>query len=145
MVMTKSATNITIYYSLFSVLSTVVNINIQMFFILTYKGLYSVEVSIFIGTLAGLLLYYFFEKCYIFSFQSTNIKLNGLLFYFNSFMGVFTTVIFWETEDVFYLIFIGDLMLYVGGVLGLVIGCYINDQLNKHFVFIDRFVKVVAI
>lgn len=67
--MTKSATNISIYYSLFAGLSTVVNINIQMFFILTYKGLYLVEVSILIGTLAGLLLYYFFEKCYIFFFN----------------------------------------------------------------------------
>ena len=143
--MTKSATNITIYYSLFAGLSTVVNINIQMFFILTYRGLYSVEVYIFIGTLVGLLLCYFLEKCYIFSFQSTNIKLNGLLFCFNNFMGVFTTVIFWETEDVFYLIFTSDLMLCLGGVLGLAIGCNIDDQLNNHFVFIDRFAKVVAI
>ena len=59
-------------------------------------------------------------------------------------MGVFTSAIFWGTEYAFHLIFAGDFMRYVGGVLGLTIGYYVKYQLDKRFVFIDRSEKAVA-
>jgi putative flippase GtrA len=143
--MTKSATKIAALYSLFASLSTVVNIGSQMLSMLIYSGVYTVEISIFIGTLAGLPLRYFLEKRYIFSFQSKNIKHDGQLFVLYSFMGVFTTAIFWGTEYAFHLIFADDFMRYAGGVLGLTIGYYVKYQLDKRFVFIDRSKKAVAI
>jgi putative flippase GtrA len=143
--MTKSATKIAVLYSLFAGLSTLVNISSQILSMLIYSGIYAVEISIFVGTLAGLPLRYFLEKRYIFSFQSKNIKHDGQLFILYSFMGVFTTVIFWGTEYAFHLIFISDAMRYIGGVLGLTIGYYVKYQLDKRFVFIDRSEKAVAI
>jgi putative flippase GtrA len=143
--MTKSATKIAVLYSLFAGLSTGVNIGSQMLSMLIYNGVYSVEISIFIGTLAGLPLRYFLEKRYIFSFQSKNIKHDGRLFILYSFMGVFTTAIFWGTEYTFHLIFMTDVMRYIGGVLGLSIGYYIKYQLDKRFVFVDKSIKVVAV
>lgn len=143
--MTKSATKIAVLYSLFAGLSTLVNISSQILSMLIYSGIYAVEISIFVGTLAGLPLRYFLEKRYIFSFQSKNIKHDGQLFILYSFMGVFTTVIFWGTEYAFHLIFITDAMRYIGGVLGLTIGYYVKYQLDKRFVFIDRSEKAVAI
>jgi hypothetical protein len=143
--MTKSATKIAVLYRLFAGLSTLVNIGSQMLSMLIYSGIYAVEISIFIGTLAGLPLRYFLEKRYIFSFQSKSIKHDGQLVILYSFMGIFTTVIFWGTEYVFHLIFADDFMRFVGGVLGLTIGYYIKYQLDKHFVFIDRSEKAVAI
>jgi putative flippase GtrA len=143
--MTKSATKIAVFYSLFAGLSTVVNISSQMLSMLIYSGIYAVEISIFVGTLAGLPLRYFLEKRYIFSFQSKNIKHDGQLFILYSFMGVFTTAIFWGTEYAFHLIFTTDLMRYIGGALGLTIGYYVKYQLDKRFVFIDRSAKAVAI
>lgn len=143
--MTKSATKIAVFYSLFASLSTVVNIGSQMLSMLIYSGVYAVEISIFIGTLVGLPLRYFLEKRYIFSFQSKNIKHDGQLFVLYSFMGVFTTAIFWGTEYAFHLIFTTDVMRYIGGVLGLTIGYYVKYQLDKRFVFIDRSEKAVAI
>ena len=143
--MTKSATKIAVLYSLFAGLSTVVNIGSQMLSMLIYGGVYDVEVSIFIGTLAGLPLRYFLEKRYIFSFQSKNIKHDGQLFILYSFMGVFTTAIFWGAEYAFHLIFTTDVMRYIGGVLGLSIGYYIKYQLDKRFVFVNKSTKVVAI
>jgi putative flippase GtrA len=142
--MTRSATKIAVLYSLFAGLSTVVNIGSQMLSMLIYSRDYAVEISIFIGTLAGLPLRYFLEKRYIFSFKSKNIKHDGRLFILYSFMGVFTTAIFWGTEYAFHLIFTKDLMRYIGGVLGLSIGYYIKYQLDKRFVFIDKSTKVVA-
>ena len=143
--MTKSATKIAALYSLFASLSTVVNIGSQMLSMLIYSGVYTVEISIFIGTLAGLPLRYFLEKRYIFSFQSKNMKHDGRLFILYSFMGVFTTAIFWGTEYTFHLIFTTDVMRYIGGVLGLSIGYYIKYQLDKRFVFVDKSIKEVAV
>ena len=143
--MTKSATKIAVLYSLFAGLSTIVNIGCQMLSMLIYSGAYTVEISIFIGTLAGLPLRYFLEKRYIFSFQSKNIKHDGQLFILYSFMGVFTTAIFWGTEYAFHLIFTTDVMRYIGGVLGLTIGYFIKYQLDKSFVFIDKSSKAVVV
>jgi putative flippase GtrA len=143
--MTKSATKIAVLYSLFAGLSTVVNIGSQMLSMLIYSGAYAVEISIFMGTLAGLPLRYFLEKRYIFSFESKNIKHDGQLFILYSFMGVFTTAIFWGTEYAFHLIFTTDVMRYIGGVLGLTIGYYIKYQLDKRFVFVNKSTKAVAI
>ena len=112
---------------------------------LIYSGAYAVEISIFIGTLAGLPLRYFLEKRYIFSFESKNIKHDGQLFILYSFMGVFTTAFFWGTEYAFHLIFTTDVMRYIGGVLGLTIGYYIKYQLDKRFVFVNKSIKAVAI
>ena len=132
-------------YSLFAGLSTVVNIGSPMLSMLIYSGAYAVEISIFIGTLAGLPLRYFLEKRYIFSFESKNIKHDGQLFILYSFMSVFTTAIFWGTEYAFHLIFTTDVMRYIGGVLGLTIGYYIKYQLDKRFVFVNKSTKAVAI
>ena len=143
--MTKSATKIVVLYGLFAGLSTVVNIGSQMLSMLIYSGAYAVEISLFIGTLAGLPLRYFLEKRYIFSFESKNIKHDGQLFILYSFMGVFTTAIFWGTEYAFHLIFTTDVMRYIGGVLGLTIGYYIKYQLDKRFVFVNKSTKAVAI
>ena len=143
--MTKSATKIAVLYSLFAGLSTVVNIGSQMLSMLIYSGVYAVELSIFIGTLAGLPLRYILEKRFIFSFQSKGIKHDSQLFVLYSFMGVFTTAIFWGVEYAFHLIFTTDFMRYVGGVLGLAVGYYIKYQLDKRFVFVDKSRKPVAI
>jgi len=143
--MTKSVTKIAVLYSLFAGLSTVVNIGSQMLSMLIYSGAYAVEISIFIGTLAGLPLRYFLEKRYIFSFESKNIKHDGQLFILYSFMGVFTTAIFWGTEYAFHLIFTTDVMRYMGGVLGLSIGYYIKYQLDKRFVFVNKSTKAVVV
>jgi putative flippase GtrA len=143
--MTKSATKIAVLYSLFAGLSTVVNIGSQMLSMLIYSGVYAVEISILMGTLAGLPLRFFLEKRYIFSFESKNIKHDEQLFILYSFMSVFTTAIFWGTEYAFHLIFTTDVMRYIGGVVGLTIGYYIKYQLDKRFVFVDKSTKVVAI
>ncbi len=142
--MRKSTTKIAALYSLFAGLSTAVNIGSQMLSMLIYSGAYAVEISIFIGTLAGLPLRYFLEKRYIFSFKSKSIKHDGQLFILYSFMGVFTTAIFWGTEYAFHLLFATDVMRYIGGVLGLSIGYYIKYQLDKRFVFIGKAIKAVA-
>jgi putative flippase GtrA len=135
--MAKSAVKIAALYTLFAVLSIVINISSQMLSVWAYKGPFSVETSILVGTAAGLPLRYFLEKRYIFSFTSKNLAHDGKLFVFYSAMGVITTLIFWGTEYVFHLIYDTDLMRYVGGIVGLAIGFYIKYQLDKKYVFVN--------
>ena len=136
--MTLTAVRIAVLYTAFAVLSTVINIGSQMLSIWAFKGPYSVEISILVGTAAGLPLRYFLEKRYIFNFKSQNLKHDGKLFVFYSAMGVITTLIFWGTEYAFHLIYDVDFMRYIGGVIGLAVGFYFKYQLDKKYVFVSR-------
>ena len=108
--MTKTATKIAVLYTLFAVVSTAINIGSQILSIWIYKGPFSIEISILIGTIVGLPLRYVLEKKYIFDFTSENFTHDGKLFVFYSAMGVITTLIFWGTEYAFHLIYDTDLM-----------------------------------
>ena len=140
--MAKKALTIAVLYTLFAAFSTVINIGAQMLSIWVYKGLYAVEISILVGTAAGLPLRYILEKRHIFAFESNNLAHDGRLFVLYSFMGVFTTAIFWGVEDAFQLIYQTDTMRYIGGVIGLAIGFYVKYQLDKKFVFVSGERKV---
>ena len=137
--MAKTAAEISVLYTFFAVLSTIINIGSQILSIWVYKGPYSVEISILVGTAAGLPLRYFLEKRYIFDFTSQNLAHDGKLFIFYSAMGVITTIIFWGTEYAFHLIYDTDLMRYVGGILGLAIGYFVKYQLDKKYVFVKSY------
>ena len=142
--MTKKATRIAIFYTLFAVLSTAINIGSQMLSIWIYKGPLSVEISILFGTAMGLPLRYFLEKRYIFNFTSKNLVHDGRLFVFYSAMGVITTLIFWGTEYAFHLIYDTDFMRYLGGIIGLSIGFYVKYQLDKKYVFVNSTNEAVS-
>ena len=141
--MVKTGANIAVPYTLFAALSTVINICTQMISIKIYKGSYAIELSILLGTATGLPLRYFLEKRYIFAFHSKSIIHDGQLLMLYSFMGIFTTTIFWGGEYAFYLIHNSDTMRYAGGVIGLSIGFYVKYHLDKRFVFVDRAQKVL--
>lgn len=138
----ETATSIAVMYTLFAAFSTVLNIGAQMISILIYTGIYAIELSILIGTAVGLPLRYFLEKKFIFAFKSQNTKHDGQLFILYSFMGIFTTAIFWGVEYTFHLVFGTDFMRYLGGVIGLSIGFYVKYQLDKKYVFVNSLDKV---
>jgi len=140
--MSRQAIKIAVLYTLFAALSTGINIFCQMLSVWIYQGVYKVELSILVGTLSGLPLRYLLEKKYIFQFISKNIQHDGKLFILYSFMGVFTTLIFWLTEYAFHLVFLTDEMRYIGAILGLSVGYYVKYQLDKRFVFIKTGVGI---
>jgi len=142
--MTKTVTRIAVLYTLFAVLSTAINIGSQMLSIWVYKGPFSVEISILVGTAMGLPLRYFLEKRYIFNFSSKNLVHDGKLFIIYSAMGVITTLIFWGMEYAFHLIYDTDFMRYLGGIIGLSIGFYVKYQLDKKYVFVNGTNKAVS-
>ena len=129
-------------YTLFAVLSTLVNLLFQWLSFTVYSGLGSLYVAMFAGTLAGLVAKYILDKKWIFYHTPKDKKDDAKKFILYSFMGVFTTIIFWGTEMAFYYFVPNPNAKYVGAVLGLSIGYVIKYFLDKKYVFIHKEEKV---
>lgn len=125
-------------YAVFAAIATVVNIVSQDIAIRVYTGVFSLYVSIGFGTLTGLLVKYFLDKRYIFSYSTIDMIENGQKFVLYSLMGISTTIIFWGTELGFDFLFGTKSMRYLGGVIGLCFGYWTKYNLDKRFVFVKR-------
>ena len=131
----KGVVRIAVLYAVFAAIATAANIGCQALVIWVYKGPYAVALSILAGTAAGLPIKYVLEKRHIFSFESDNLAHDGRMFALYSFMGVFTTALFWGVEYAFHQAFGTDAMRYLGGAIGLALGYVIKYHLDKRYVF----------
>ena len=134
----KAVARIALLYAAFAVLATAVNLATQALVIWGYPGAYAIELSVLAGTAAGLPVKYVLEKRHIFGFESENLAHDGKLFFMYSFLGVFTTGLFWGVEFAFQAVFGTDLMRYLGGAIGLSLGYIIKYHLDKRFVFVNK-------
>lgn len=134
----KEGARIASLYALFAAVAIAVNIGIQALAVWLYRGPYQVPVSVLLGTAAGLPVKYLLEKRHVFAFHSESLAHDGRMFVLYSFLGVFTTLLFWGIEYAFHAIFRSDGMRYLGGAIGLVLGNVIKYRLDKRFVFIRR-------
>ena len=125
-------------YSLFAVISTLFNLLFQYLSFLVYSDFGSLYVAMFFGTLAGLVAKYILDKKYIFYHTPVDKKDDARKFAIYSFMGVFTTIIFWGTEIAFNTIFESTYAKYIGAIIGLSIGYVIKYFLDKKYVFIHK-------
>jgi putative flippase GtrA len=122
-------------YAVVAAIATAVNIACQALAILLYHGPFDVPISVIVGTAAGLPVKYLLEKRHIFAFQADNWAHDGRLFVMYSFLGIFTTLLFWGIEYLFHAAFRSDGMRYLGGALGLALGSFIKYHLDIRFVF----------
>ena len=127
-----------VLYVIFACIATVVNLVTQEFTGQIYPFAYPLAVSIFAGTLTGLITKYVLDKKYIFAYKTENQSKNMKTFLLYSSMSVITTIIFWATEFAFDAYFQTKTMRYVGAVLGLSVGYITKYQLDKKYVFIER-------
>lgn len=134
----KAVARIALLYSVFAVVATAANLLTQALVIWAYAGPYAIEISVLAGTAAGLPIKYLLEKRHIFRFESESLKHDGKLFFMYSFLGVFTTALFWGVEFAFQWIFGTDAMRYLGGAIGLSLGYIIKYHLDKRFVFVHK-------
>ncbi|MDO9266594.1 MAG: GtrA family protein [Sulfurimonas sp.] len=128
---------IALWYALFALFSTAVNIAFQYLSFLVYSGYLSLYIAMFAGTVAGLVLKYILDKKYIFFHKPKSKKDDGKKFFLYSLMGVFTTFIFWGFEIGFNYMFDNQNAKYIGAVVGLSIGYVVKYFLDKKFVFKD--------
>ena len=127
-----------IKYTIFAVISTLFNLLFQYFSFGLYSGVGSLYVAMFFGTLAGLVAKYILDKKFIFYHTPKDKKDDARKFALYSFMGVFTTIIFWGTEIAFDTLSQDPNAKYLGAVIGLSIGYVIKYFLDKKFVFIHK-------
>ncbi|KIM12826.1 MAG: hypothetical protein KU37_00050 [Sulfuricurvum sp. PC08-66] len=125
-------------YLAFALLASAANLSVQAISQSLYTQHYSLYVAMFFGTLVGLLVKYNLDKRYIFRYIALHQWENSISFVFYSFMGVFTTLIFWGVEILFDRLIDASWGSYLGATIGLAIGYSIKYQLDKHFVFRSR-------
>jgi putative flippase GtrA len=126
-------------YVAFAIVATIVNLFTQEVTSNLFQTEYEIFISMFTGTLAGLVVKYLLDKKFIFKFETKNQKQDVTTFFFYSLTGVVTTVLFWVTEYTFDLWFETKTMRYVGAVIGLSIGYVTKYYLDKKYVFIERY------
>lgn len=131
----KGVARLAVLYAVFALIAIAVNIGCQAMVIWVYKGPFAIPLSVLVGTAAGLPVKYVLEKRHIFGFESKNLAHDGRVFMLYTFMGVFTTALFWGIEYGFHATFGTDTMRYVGGAVGLTIGNIIKYHLDKRYVF----------
>ncbi|RWR31073.1 GtrA family protein [Sinirhodobacter populi] len=128
-------------YAAFAALAIIVNLGVQRLVLATSlhwgfgAGGGPFVAAMFFGTLAGLVFKYVLDKRWIFADDSTGIKAHGRKFTLYTFMGIFTTAIFWGTESLFWYLWHTDTMREAGAVLGLCIGYVVKYWLDRTLVF----------
>lgn len=122
-------------YSFFATIAILINLLTQECVFLTFKEDSLLIIAILAGTFTGLITKYILDKKFVFYHSSKNFYHNFNDFVKYTMISVFTTIIFWGSEYVFYIVFNDKLLTYVGAIIGLVIGYIIKYQLDKRFVF----------
>ncbi|BAF71291.1 GtrA family protein [Sulfurovum sp. NBC37-1] len=125
-------------YGIFALISTLVNLFFQWMSFSVYDSFGSLYVAMFAGTLAGLFAKYILDKKWIFYHTPKDKKDDARKFLLYSFMGIFTTIIFWGTEMAFYYLISNPNAKYAGAVIGLTLGYIIKYFLDKKYVFIHK-------
>lgn len=122
-------------FVLFALVSTLFNLLTQRI-ILSFKttNLYFI-IAILSGTIVGLIIKFFLDKRFIFFDKKNDISHITKKLGLYTFMGIFSTLIFWGTEAFFWIIWRQENMRELGAILGLTIGYIIKYKLDKRFVF----------
>lgn len=126
-------------YSFFAIVATSVNLAVQrMIFFFSSEG-YGLIIALLTGTGAGLVVKYLLDKRWIFNDLSSDVLSHTRKFSLYTFMGIITTIIFWGFESGFWFLWRTDLMRETGAIAGLTIGYIVKYQLDRRFVFTDKF------
>lgn len=126
---------IIIRYFFFSLLASYINLFSQRIILAISETDIYYFLAIFAGTFLGLIVKYFLDKKWIFFDRVFGIKLGSKQFFKYSLMGVFSTLLFWGTESLFWFIWHTQHMREIGAIIGLTIGYITKYNLDKRFVF----------
>ena len=126
--------NIFFKYILFCILATFVNLTTQRIIIELILIDYYFT-ALLCGTLTGLITKYTLDKKYIFKDLDNSLKNNTKKFTLYSFNGIFTTIIFWASESLFYFTYATNFSRELGAIIGLAIGYFFKYKLDKKYVF----------
>ena len=129
---------LSLLYGLFAAIAMAANLAAQALVMHIFFNNHVMLLSMLVGTGVGLITKYTLDKRHIFAFKTENLAHDGKLFYLYSLMGILTTALFWAVEYGFQWIFNAELMRYIGGAIGLIMGYLIKYRLDKKFVFVNK-------
>ncbi len=122
-------------YILFALLATFANIFTQrLIFSINQSKIYFI-IAITCGTFVGLITKFYLDRKWIFFDKFKSLKLESFKFGLYTSMGIFSTLIFWSTETIFWLIWGTNNMREIGALIGLSLGYVIKYNLDRRFVF----------
>jgi putative flippase GtrA len=124
-------------YVLFAAAATGCNLGAQALMDGLYHGSFTVYVSLFVGTLVGLVVKYVLDKRFIFYDDTRGTVHRGWQFVRYVATGVVTTAVFWGLELGAYHAFHTQSARYLGGAIGLAIGYWTKYHLDKRLVFLQ--------
>jgi len=122
-------------FVLFAIVSTLFNLLTQRIILSINTTNLFFFFAILSGTVVGLVTKFFLDKRYIFYDKKNDISHVSKKFGLYTFMGIFSTIIFWGTESIFWIIWKKENMREFGAILGLIIGYIMKYNLDKKYVF----------
>ena len=132
-----SPSEIALRYALFAGIAIASNLLAQALVLSLYAGAFAVPAAIAAGTVVGLLVKFQLDRRLIFYAPAAGVVSSTFLSYATT--GAFTTIIFWGTETLAYLVSgKQEWALFAGGLAGLVAGNIVKYRLDKRFVFGGR-------
>ena len=122
-------------YVFFAVIATAVNLLTQRYVFSINESNLGFFFALILGTILGLIVKYFLDKKWIFFDKGNGMKYQSRKFGIYTLMGIFSTIVFWSTETIFWIIWQKDNMREIGALIGLSMGYIIKYRLDKRFVF----------
>jgi putative flippase GtrA len=122
-------------YAAFAAVATVSNLAAQRAVLSFARADTGLTLAIAVGTLVGLIIKYVLDKRWIFFDTTHGAATHARTFALYSAMGIATTLIFWLSEAVFWMIWKNHTMREVGAILGLTVGYFIKFNLDRRYVF----------
>ena len=122
-------------YILFAFFATFFNLLTQRLILSFNKTNLFFFIAILSGTLIGLIIKFFLDKSYIFFDKNKHFSYVGEKFRLYTIMGIFSTLIFWGTESIFWIIWRKENIRELGAIFGLTIGYILKYRLDKRYVF----------
>ena len=132
-----SSATLILRYAAFAILAMAANLLAQRGVLAYDQSPFGFAAALGVGTLVGLLVKYVLDKGWIFYDRATTLRSHGKKFSLYTATGVITTLIFWSTETVFWLVWHTEWMREIGAVVGLTLGYVVKYQLDRRYVFTD--------
>ena len=126
---------VAVKYALFAVLATLCNLGSQRIVLAFSVEGFAFGLALVVGTAVGLVVKFLLDKRWIFNDPRQNPKREIHKFSLYTTTGIGTTLIFWASETLFWIIWQTTAMREVGAVIGLTIGYVVKFNLDRRFVF----------
>ncbi len=134
----RPTVSLTVRYVLFAVISTLANLLTQEAVFRLAPPVAPLALAILAGTVAGFAVKYVLDKRWIFNDGYTGPRDEARKLSLYGLFSVFTTLIFWGFEVLFWTIWGTKTAKYAGAVLGLAIGYAVKFMLDRSYTFRER-------